>query len=116
VVPTGRVLPPLLVLLWSSVIALFAAPVLGERIIARQWWGFGLGAAGVLIAVLDQWAFAAVGVLLTLVGLLGLSGGTVYQKRFVREADVLPATAVQFLVGAPVLGLATLLLERAEGR
>jgi drug/metabolite transporter (DMT)-like permease len=95
-----------------ALIALFAAPVLGERIIARQWWGFGLGAGGVLIAVLDEWAFSALGVLLTLVGLLGLSGGTVYQKRFVGKTDVLPATAVQFLVGAPVLGLATLLLER----
>jgi drug/metabolite transporter (DMT)-like permease len=95
-----------------ALIALFAAPVLGERISRRQWWGFGLGAAGVAIAVLDQWSFSATGVLLTVVGLLGLSGGTVYQKRFVGEIDVLPGTAVQFLVGAPVLGLATLLLER----
>jgi drug/metabolite transporter (DMT)-like permease len=95
-----------------ALIALLAAPVLGERITPRQWVGFGLGGAGVVIAVLDQWSFSAAGVVLAVLGLLGLSGGTVYQKRFVAETDVLPATAVQFLVGAPVLGLATLLLER----
>jgi drug/metabolite transporter (DMT)-like permease len=93
-------------------IALFAAPVLGERIVGRQWWGFGLGSVGVLVAVIDQWSYSAVAVVCAVVGLIGLSAGTVYQKRFVREMDLLAGTAVQFLVGAPVLGAATLLLER----
>jgi len=92
-------------------IALFAAPVLGERVLRRQWWGFCLGGLGVLVAVSDQWSHSAVAVVCAGVGLLGLSGGTVYQKRFVGEVDVLVGTAVQFLVSAPVLGAATLLLE-----
>ncbi|MFC6936948.1 EamA family transporter [Actinomadura yumaensis] len=45
------------------------------------------------------------------IGLLGLSLGTLYQKRFVPEMDVRSGTAVQFLVAAPPLGLLALLLE-----
>lgn len=95
-----------------ALIALFAAPVLGERILRRQWWGFGLGGLGVLVAVVDQWTHSVLGVVCAVVGLLGLSGGTVYQKRFVGDVDLLAGTAVQFLVSMPVLGVATLLFEQ----
>lgn len=95
-------------------IALLAAPVLRERIRPRQWWGFGLGGIGVLVAVLDQWGHAAGGVLCALLGLLGLSAGTVYQKRYVRHMNVLAGTAVQFGASAPVMAAATLLLEEPK--
>lgn len=93
------------------VIALVAGRVLGERLSARQWLGFALGAAGVGLAVADRLAFSSAGVTLAVVGLLALSLGTVYQKRFAADMDVLAGTAVQFLVSAPLVGLATLLLE-----
>jgi drug/metabolite transporter (DMT)-like permease len=95
-----------------ALIALFAAPVLGERIGRRQWWGFGVGGLGVLLAVSDQWTHSVLGVVSAVVGLLGLSGGTVYQKRFLGEVDVLAGTAVQFLVSAPVLAVAAWLFEQ----
>jgi drug/metabolite transporter (DMT)-like permease len=95
-----------------ALIALLAVPVLGERIVGRQWWGFGLGALGVVVAVSDQWAHTPAGVACAVVGLLGLAAGTVYQKRFVREMDVLSGTAVQFAASAPVLGVATWLFEQ----
>ena len=94
-----------------ALIALFAAPVLGERIGRRQCWGFGVGGLGVLLAVSDQWTHSGLGVVCAVVGLLGLSGGTVYQKRFLGEVDVLAGTAVQFLVSMPVLAVATWLFE-----
>jgi drug/metabolite transporter (DMT)-like permease len=95
-----------------ALIALFAARLLGERIRRRQWWGFGLGAAGVLVAVSDQWAHSVVGVICAVVGLIGLSGGTVYQKRYLGDVDALAGTALQFLVSAPVLGIATWVFEQ----
>ncbi|HEX4360046.1 MAG TPA: DMT family transporter [Pseudonocardia sp.] len=95
-----------------ALIALFAAPVLGERILRRQWWGFGLGGLGVLVAVADLWTHSVLGVVCAVVGLLGLSGGTVYQKRFVGDVDLLAGTAVQFLVSTPVLGVATWAFEQ----
>jgi drug/metabolite transporter (DMT)-like permease len=92
-------------------IALLAGRLLGERVSRRQWLGFGLGAAGVALAVADRLAFSLAGVLLCGVGLLALSLGTVYQKRFAGDMDVRTGTATQFLVSAPLVGLASLLFE-----
>jgi drug/metabolite transporter (DMT)-like permease len=94
-----------------ALIALFAVPVLGERVSVRQWWGFGLGALGVVVGVADRWTHSPGAVLLAVLGLIGLSGGSVYQKRFVRDMDVLSGTAVQFLAGVPPLAVATLVFE-----
>jgi drug/metabolite transporter (DMT)-like permease len=93
------------------VIALLAAGVLGERIAAVQWAGFGVGAVGVGLAVVDQARLSGTTVALAFVGLLGLSLGTVYQKRFAAGTDIRTGTALQFLVSAPVVGLASLVVE-----
>jgi drug/metabolite transporter (DMT)-like permease len=93
------------------VIALLAGRLLGERVSPRQWVGFGLGAAGVGLAVADRLSFSLAGVAFCVVGLLGLSLGTVYQKRFAADMDVRTGTATQFLVGAPLVGLASLVFE-----
>lgn len=93
------------------VIALLAGGLLGERITRAQWLGFAVGGAGVALAVADQLHVSVSGIVLCFVGLLGLSFGTVYQKRFATGADVRSGTAVHFLVSAPVVGLASLLLE-----
>jgi drug/metabolite transporter (DMT)-like permease len=93
------------------IIALLAGTVLGEPITPTQWVGFGIGGVGVALAVVDQLHVSTSGVVLCFVGLLALSVGTVYQKRFATAADVRSGTAVQFLVSAPAVGLASLLLE-----
>ncbi|MEU7834408.1 MULTISPECIES: DMT family transporter [unclassified Nonomuraea] len=93
------------------VIALVAGRLLGERVSPRQWVGFGLGAAGVGLAVADRLSFSLAGVAFCVVGLLGLSLGTIYQKRFAADMDVRTGTATQFLVGAPLVGLASLVFE-----
>jgi drug/metabolite transporter (DMT)-like permease len=93
------------------IIALLAGSVLGERISRGQWLGFGIGGIGVALAIVDQLRFSVPAVLLSLVGLLGMSFGTLYQKRFAIGADVRSSTAVHFLVSAPVVGLLSLLLE-----
>ncbi|HWO58610.1 MAG TPA: DMT family transporter [Umezawaea sp.] len=93
------------------VIALLAAGVLRERMTRYQWLGFGIGGAGVLLAVSDRLGSSLGAILLCVVGLLGLSLGTVYQKAFTPDVDVRSSTAVHFLVATPFMGVATLVLE-----
>ncbi|MFI9507148.1 DMT family transporter [Nocardia sp. NPDC052566] len=85
-------------------IALFAG-FLGETVTARQWFGFVIGGVGVALAVADQTSLSLTGLALCGVGLLGLSLGTVYQKRFVPTVDSRAATAVHMMASAPVAGL-----------
>lgn len=92
-------------------IALLAGRMLGERVAPRQWFGFGLGALGVALAVADRVSFSAAGVVLCVAGLLGMSLGTVYQKRYAGDMDVRTGTAVQVLVSAPVVAVVSLLVE-----
>ncbi|WP_327142832.1 DMT family transporter [Nocardia sp. NBC_01327] len=90
------------------VIALFSG-VLGEHITRRQWIGFGIGGIGVALAVSDQSAFSWMGLLLCVIGLLGLSLGTVYQKKFTPTVDSRAATAVHQLASAPFAAVLVLL-------
>ncbi|WP_439677637.1 DMT family transporter [Embleya sp. MST-111070] len=92
-------------------IALLAGRVLGERVSVRQWLGFGLGTIGVVLAVSGPAGTSIPALVLAVVGLLGLSVGTVYQKRYVQDVDLRTGTAVQFLVSAPFIGLGSLLFE-----
>lgn len=93
------------------VIALLAFSVLGEKITRNQWLGFAIGGLGVALAVSTQLSFSVSGVVLCFIGLLGLSLGTVYQKRFTKDMDVRSGTAIHFLASAPVMGIATLVFE-----
>ncbi|GAB4589848.1 DMT family transporter [Nocardia sp. IFM 10818] len=86
------------------VIAVFAG-VLGETVTPRQWLGFGIGGLGVGLAVVDQSAFSLIGLLLCVIGLAGLSLGTVYQKRFTPGIDPRAATALHVAVSAPFAGV-----------
>ncbi|HEX2312503.1 MAG TPA: DMT family transporter, partial [Thermomonospora sp.] len=89
----------------NPVVIALAARFLGEAVTGRQWLGFAIGAAGVVLAVADRLSLSAWGVVLCLVGLAGLIVGTLYQKRFVRDMDVRTGTAVQLLASAPAVGL-----------
>lgn len=90
------------------VIAVFAG-ALGERVTRRQWLGFGIGGVGVGLAVVDQSTFSVSGLILCVVGLAGLSLGTIYQKRFTPGIDPRTGTAVHVAVSAPFAGLIALL-------
>lgn len=90
------------------VIALFAGGM-GESVSPRQWLGFGVGGLGVGLAVVDQSHFSLAGLLLCVVGLLGLSLGTVYQKRFTPAVDPRASTALHLLIAAPFAGVLAVL-------
>jgi drug/metabolite transporter (DMT)-like permease len=94
--------------------ALFAWPLLGERLRPSQIVGLLLGFAGVLLilglAALNSRAqlpdmFGAIA------GVISLSGGTLYFRRFCRDVPALPGAAAQFIASAIVCTVSAVLLE-----
>ncbi|AXY43403.1 DMT family transporter [Halomonas sp. JS92-SW72] len=115
--PAG--LASLLVGLQPLLTAGLAGPLLGERLGGRQWLGLGLGLVGVTLVLggkLDPGealfqGFGAGALLAILVALVGISGGTLYQKRHCTGMPLLSGTVVQYLAAGAVLGLGALLFE-----
>jgi drug/metabolite transporter (DMT)-like permease len=68
-----------------------------ERADARLWAGLGVGVVGVAISLAPELGTARIGagVALTVLGMLGLAGGTVLQKRWVGAADPVVSVASQ---------------------
>jgi drug/metabolite transporter (DMT)-like permease len=83
--------------------------LLSERFAWWQWLGVALGLAGVVLGVPHDADFS----ILTLLALslFGLSGGTLYLKKFASDVPPFEATAVQLIGGALLAGLMTAFLE-----
>lgn len=110
--PAGIV--SLIVGLQPIVTAFAVGPLLGERVAARQWLGLMLGFAGVVLVLLDRLHFdgateLAVG--LALVALLGVTFGTLYQKRFCATVDLRSGAVIQYTAAGLVLLPPALALE-----
>jgi drug/metabolite transporter (DMT)-like permease len=87
--------------------------LLGERVSARQWIGLALGFAGVGLVVSGKFGDAALGPMLipALVALLGITAGTLYQKRFCARFDLRTGSVIQFVPTALVTAIAVVLFE-----
>ena len=110
--PAGTV--ALIVGLQPLLTALAAGPLLGERISARQWLGFGLGLVGVAGVVWEKLSLhlgGVLGVLMALVALVGISVGTLYQKRHCAGMDLRTGTTIQYGATGSVLALITPFIE-----
>jgi drug/metabolite transporter (DMT)-like permease len=83
-----------------------------ERADARLWAGLAIGVLGVALSVAPELgtARAGAGIALTLVGMLGLAGGTVLQKRWVGTSDVRVSAAAQSVAAALIVGPVALVL------
>ena len=97
--------------------AVLSGWLLGERTNARQWLGLALGIAGVALVVREKWVLEGVGLAataLSVLALVSISLGAVWQKRHCARVDLRTGAAVQF--GAAVLVLApyALLFETRE--
>lgn len=95
---------------------LLAGPLLGERVGPRRWLGIGVGFCGVLLVLAPKLhgtgAVTPAAVAVCGLATLGITFGTLWQKRIGGGLDLRSAAAIQFLGGlATVLPLA-LLLER----
>jgi drug/metabolite transporter (DMT)-like permease len=93
-------------------VAVAGSLVLDERLDRRQWLGSAIGVAGVVLAVAEELhgPVTVAGFLLALLGLSGLVGGTLVQRRHGGAVDHRAANAIQLAVAAavmvPVAGLA----------
>jgi drug/metabolite transporter (DMT)-like permease len=76
----------------------------GERISLRQWLGFALGLTGVWLVVRHKLASTsdAAGLFAIAVALVGISVGTIYQKRFCSHVDLRSGAAIGFAACALV--------------
>lgn len=101
---------------------LSARVALGERMERRQWLGVALGFVGVVVVVVDRMRAGVAGVgagALIAAGLsvLGMSAGTLVQRRHGLRMPLLRGTAVQYAASSAALFVAVGLYEgfRFEG-
>jgi drug/metabolite transporter (DMT)-like permease len=97
--------------------ALGAGWALGERVSPRQWSGLVLGFVGVALVVSGKFGLRAeLGPVLVpaLIALLGITGGTLYQKRFCAGFDLRTGSVVQFVFSAIVTAVAIALFAEFQ--
>ena len=86
---------------------------LRERVAPRQWLGLALGLAGVYFVVRHKVDFGGNlhGLLPCAIALVGISVGTLYQKRHCAHIDLRSGSAVQFAVCALIFIPASLMFD-----
>lgn len=113
-VPTGVV--ALFVAFHPLLTAAAAGPLLGEQVTRRLWLGLAFGCAGVLLVIVDRSAISGEaivqGILFALVSLVGLTGGTIYQRRYCTPINPVTGSAVQYMVSAPAVAIVAFATER----
>lgn len=81
------------------------APLIGERVAPRQWLGVALGLGGVVLVIWHKLTLGASfgpPLLLCVMALLAITGGTLYQKRFAPHFDLRTGQVVQFTAALAV--------------
>ena len=94
--------------------ALGAGLFLRERVRAAQWAGLALGLAGVVLVVANKVAggpSAASLLVPAVIALVGITAGTLYQKRFCASFDLRTGSVIQFL---PCLVATALVASQTE--
>jgi drug/metabolite transporter (DMT)-like permease len=90
----------------QPILTAFAAPLIGERVLPRQWIGLVLGLSGVALVVyakINLAGLSAQAIGLCLLALCSITIGTLYQRRFCPSFDLRTGTVIQF--AATVLAL-----------
>ncbi|MDA1118230.1 MAG: DMT family transporter [Proteobacteria bacterium] len=97
--------------------AVLSVWLLSERTNTRQWLGLVLGIAGVVLVVREKWVLEGVGVAATafsVLALVSISLGAVWQKRHCARIDLRTGAAIQFGAAILVLAPVALLFETRE--
>ena len=103
----------IVVCLQPILVALLAPRLAKEPVSRRTWAGLALGLAGAVLVILSHAEIAAqsaFGLASTFLALLGMTGATLYEKRFGVTQHPITANLIQYAVGAMVtlpLALAT---------
>ncbi len=88
--------------------------LLGERVVTRQWGGLLLGIVGVYLVVQDKattGAATSLAWLASLVALLSITFGTIYQKRFGSGIDWRPGMLIQYGAAGILFALGAMAFE-----
>jgi drug/metabolite transporter (DMT)-like permease len=94
--------------------AAFAHWLLDERLNARQWLGMALGLAGVAVVIASKYSLADSnwgGLAAAAVALVGITAGTLYQKRFCARMDMRSGGVIQYAATGIVLAVLALCFE-----
>jgi drug/metabolite transporter (DMT)-like permease len=96
--------------------AVGAGWLLGETVLKRQWLGLLLGLAGVGLVVANKigGGFGVNALLPAVAALLGITAGTLYQKRFCPSFDWRTGAVAQFVPTAVATGLAVWMTETGQ--
>lgn len=113
--PAG--LSALIVGLQPLITALMAGGLLGERTLPRHWAGLAIGFAGIAIVLVPPGSPMPKGVgaatlAASVLAVVGMSAGTIWQKRFVSRLDLLTGTAWQYFGAALMMIVLAALFER----
>jgi drug/metabolite transporter (DMT)-like permease len=106
----------LIVGLQPLITAVLAGRFLGEAILPRHWAGLAVGLVGVVIVLWPKLGAVGGGVTAatltaSLVSVLGMSAGTIWQKRYASGGDLVSATMWQYVGGSIVTILGSLAFE-----
>ena len=107
-------LAALIVSLQPVLTSTIANRFLGERVAARQWLGLALGLLGVYLVLYEKTAAGDAtpfGWLSATVALIGITAGTLYQKRFGGSMDWRPALCVQYIAAGILFALGAFIFE-----
>ena len=99
------------------VVAAVSGVFLGEPLARRQWLGMALGLGGVALVLgqkLGHGTGPIGGVVACLTALLGISAGTLYQKRHGAQVDLVTGNVVQYLAAASLCGLGAAIFEHGR--
>jgi drug/metabolite transporter (DMT)-like permease len=93
--------------------ALIVPRLLGEKVAARHWLGLAAGFTGVLLVLWPRIVTSSIDARLdtiaaAVLGLLGVTFGSIYQKRFAAGLDLRSACACQFAGATAVVAIAAL--------
>ncbi len=112
--PAG--LSALIVGLQPLITAVLAGRFLGEAILPRHWAGLAVGLIGVVIVLWPKLGALGGGVtpetlIASLISVLGMSAGTIWQKRYASGGDLVAATFWQYIGGGALMILASFAFE-----
>ncbi|WP_404343106.1 DMT family transporter [Vreelandella venusta] len=118
--PAG--LAALLVGLQPLLTAACAGPLLGERLTKQQWLGLMLGLLGISLVLGSKLelggtlfsGFGAGALISVMAALVGISLGTLYQKRYCTSMPLLSGAVIQYMAAGGLLGVGALLFETRE--
>lgn len=90
----------------QPILTAFAAPLIGEKVLPRQWLGllFGIGGVALVVAAkIKLTGLSAEAIALCVLALVSITVGTMYQKRHCPQFDLRTGTVIQFAASTVIV-------------